>query len=111
MRRHLTIKSSFRGASETSKRGIHNHDREYGFRACAKRAHPGMTKIEISLLRRRLHHRLALRQCGDGGCPDRALLGVQKAFPDRDPLSIAVIDHLDAPPLLHRPPLPLKLDI
>ena len=24
--------------------GIHNHDREYGFRACAKQAHPGMTK-------------------------------------------------------------------
>ena len=26
--------------------GIHNHDTEYGFRACAKRAHPGMTRIE-----------------------------------------------------------------
>jgi hypothetical protein len=24
------------GASETSEPGIHNHDREYGFRACAK---------------------------------------------------------------------------
>jgi hypothetical protein len=30
------INSSFRGASETSEPGIHNHDREYGFRACAK---------------------------------------------------------------------------
>src|SRR5207253_3803101 len=27
---------SFRGASETSEPGIHNHNREYGFRACAK---------------------------------------------------------------------------
>jgi hypothetical protein len=27
---------SFRGASETSEPGIHNHEREYGFRACAK---------------------------------------------------------------------------
>src|ERR1700724_4198232 len=26
---------SFRGASETSEPGIHNHDRDYGFRACA----------------------------------------------------------------------------
>ncbi len=24
--------------------GIHSHDRDYGFRACAKMAHPGMTK-------------------------------------------------------------------
>jgi hypothetical protein len=35
--------SSFRGASKASEPGIHNHDGEYGFRACAKRAHPGMT--------------------------------------------------------------------
>jgi hypothetical protein len=34
---------SFRGASEASEPGIHNHRREYGFRACAKEAHPGMT--------------------------------------------------------------------
>jgi hypothetical protein len=27
---------SFRGASEASEPGIHNHDRGYGFRACAK---------------------------------------------------------------------------
>src|SRR5256886_8029400 len=27
---------SFRGASVTSEPGIHNHDREYGFRTCAK---------------------------------------------------------------------------
>jgi hypothetical protein len=31
---------SFRGASETSEPGIYNHDREYGFRACAKRRIP-----------------------------------------------------------------------
>src|SRR5713226_5735082 len=50
--------SSFRGASEASEPGIHNHDREYGFRACRLRsatadrrrilrcaiAHRGMTK-------------------------------------------------------------------
>ena len=35
--------SSFRGAL-LREPGIHNHDREYGFRACAKKAHPGMTK-------------------------------------------------------------------
>jgi hypothetical protein len=28
--------SSFRGGSEMSEPGIHNHDREYGFPACAK---------------------------------------------------------------------------
>jgi hypothetical protein len=28
---------SFRGASEASEPGIHNHGGEYGFRACAKR--------------------------------------------------------------------------
>jgi hypothetical protein len=27
---------SFRGVSKASEPGIHNHDREYGFRACAK---------------------------------------------------------------------------
>ena len=27
--------SSFRGTSETSEPGIHNHDQEYGFRSCA----------------------------------------------------------------------------
>src|ERR1700730_13381001 len=27
---------SFRGASVASEPGIHNHDRDYGFRACAK---------------------------------------------------------------------------
>jgi len=32
--------SSFRGASKASEPGIHNHDREYGFRACAKRRIP-----------------------------------------------------------------------
>ncbi len=34
---------SFRGASETSEPGIHNPRGEYGFRACAKEVHPGMT--------------------------------------------------------------------
>src|SRR5258705_11687164 len=47
--RHLP---SFRGASKASEPGIHNHDREYGFRRCAKGcilrraiAHRGMTTI------------------------------------------------------------------
>jgi hypothetical protein len=31
---------SFRGVSEASEPGIHHHDREYGFRACAKRRIP-----------------------------------------------------------------------
>jgi hypothetical protein len=31
----LLLPLSFRGASEARKPGIHNHDREYGFRACA----------------------------------------------------------------------------
>jgi hypothetical protein len=31
---------SFRGVSEANEPGIHNHDREYGFRACAKRRIP-----------------------------------------------------------------------
>jgi hypothetical protein len=30
--------------------GIHNPRREYGFRACAKRAHPGMTKVKREVL-------------------------------------------------------------
>jgi hypothetical protein len=30
------------GASGASEPGIHNPDREYGFRACAKMAHPQM---------------------------------------------------------------------
>jgi hypothetical protein len=43
----VNFTSSFRGASEASEPGIHNPCSEYGFRACAKRAHPGMTKQEI----------------------------------------------------------------
>src|SRR5438876_11030661 len=39
-----TEQPSFRGASKASEPGIHNHHREYGFRVCAKEAHPGMTK-------------------------------------------------------------------
>jgi hypothetical protein len=39
------LKPSFRGASEASEPGIHNPRREYGFRACAKSAHPGMTVL------------------------------------------------------------------
>ncbi len=35
--------ASFRGASEANEPGIHNHDREYGFRARAFQARPGMT--------------------------------------------------------------------
>jgi hypothetical protein len=31
---------SFRGVSEANESGIHNHHREYGFRACAKRRIP-----------------------------------------------------------------------
>src|SRR5258705_2967175 len=38
--RQIIFLLSFRGASETSKPGIHNHDREYGFRASAKRRIP-----------------------------------------------------------------------
>jgi hypothetical protein len=30
--------------------GIHNHRGEYGFRACAKWAHPGMTKVNREVL-------------------------------------------------------------
>jgi len=46
--------ASFRGVSEASEPGMNNHDREYGFRACAKRrilrcaiAHRGMTMIVL----------------------------------------------------------------
>jgi ribosomal protein L34 len=35
-----TFKPSFRGASAASEPGIHNHDREHGFRAGAKRRIP-----------------------------------------------------------------------
>jgi hypothetical protein len=42
------------GASRSDEPGIYNHDREYGFRACAKRrilrcaiAHPGMTIVML----------------------------------------------------------------
>src|SRR5258705_6987752 len=60
-----------------------------------------MTRIEDASTRRRLYHRLALRQRGDGGCSDRALLVVQKAFADRDAIGGVVIDHLEADPFLH----------
>jgi len=30
--------TSFRGASKASEPGIHNHGREYGFRACASKS-------------------------------------------------------------------------
>jgi hypothetical protein len=42
------IISSFRGAP-LREPGIHNPCREFGFRACAKRAHPGMTDIVTHL--------------------------------------------------------------
>ena len=65
----------------------------------------------LSPRRRRLHHRLALRQCGDGGCPDRALLVVQKAFTDRDAIGGVVIDHLEADPFPHRQAMQVQCDI
>jgi hypothetical protein len=37
---HFVNPLSFRGASATSEPGIHNHNREYGFRARAKRRAP-----------------------------------------------------------------------
>src|ERR1700737_4297262 len=36
LRHYPFFAPSFRGVSEVSEPGIHNHDREYGFRACAK---------------------------------------------------------------------------
>jgi hypothetical protein len=41
----MTLKIVIPGRAQREP-GIHNHDREYGFRACAKRAHPGMTDIK-----------------------------------------------------------------
>src|SRR5258707_13432521 len=70
-----------------------------------------MTRIENSSRRRRLYHRLALRQRGDGGCPDRALLVVQKAFADRDAIGGVVIDHLEADPFLHWQAVQIQCDI
>src|SRR5207247_6390964 len=49
--------SSFRGASKASEPGIHNHDREYGFRACAKRRIP----------ERQIQARAVLKQKISGG--------------------------------------------
>jgi len=43
--------SSFRGASETSEPGIHNHDGEYGFRACAKSRIPEFSEIRQAVTR------------------------------------------------------------
>jgi hypothetical protein len=43
--------SSFRGASETSEPGIHNHDREYGFRASAKSRIPEFSEIRQAVTR------------------------------------------------------------
>ncbi len=39
---------SFRGGSEATEPGIQYHGREYGFRACAKEAHPGMTTDDVA---------------------------------------------------------------
>jgi hypothetical protein len=41
---------SFRGGggSEATGPGIRYHGREYGFRACAKEAHPGMTTDDVA---------------------------------------------------------------
>src|SRR6185437_573488 len=54
------------GAERSDEPGIHNHDREYGFRACAKRAHPGMTKAVILVTPQLLPHpfrRTLFRKC------------------------------------------------
>jgi protein ImuB len=40
---------SFRGADAVGEPGIHNHDREYGFRARTLRARPGMTDVLLPL--------------------------------------------------------------
>jgi hypothetical protein len=43
--RHSTTRNSASLGAPLREPGIHNHHREYGFRACAKRAHPGMTNV------------------------------------------------------------------
>src|SRR5260370_35527151 len=73
--------------------GIHNHDREYGFRACAQVAHPGMTAwVGFASRQQKQKPRPA-------GGPDEALLsGRRCGFPD-DPSkweqNSSLLDHLN----------------